>query len=93
MRVDAALIKRTGRAAGLVFLGAAILVAAIRIHREPPTPQPPVPVVPQADPLDVELNRCRAISRPEDVDDACRAAWAERRRHFFAPQGAGEVQP
>ncbi|MEJ1978629.1 MAG: putative entry exclusion protein TrbK-alt [Acetobacteraceae bacterium] len=92
MRVDAALIKRTGRAAGFVVLGAAILVAAIRVHRES-SPPPPESVVQQTDPLDTELNRCRAITRPQDVDNACRAAWAERRRRFFAPHDAGEVRP
>ncbi len=92
MRVDTALVKRAGHAAAFVILGPVILVAAIRTQREAPKP-PPDPVARQADPLDSELNRCRAITRPEDVDDACRAAWAEVRRRFFAPHEAGEARP
>jgi conjugative transfer region protein TrbK len=50
-------------------------------------------VAPVVDPLGAELERCRKIARPDDVDDACRAAWAEIRRRFFAPDPAGEVRP
>jgi conjugative transfer region protein TrbK len=92
MRVDTALIKRAGRTTAFVILGTAILVAAIRAQREAPKP-PPEPVAWQVDPLDPELNRCRAITRSEDVDGACRAAWAEVRRRFFAPHEASETQP
>ncbi len=105
--IDIRLIGRVGRAGAFALLGAAILISAIRFHQEKPTPVlPPLSVPPpvaQADTsLDATLERCRAIAQPEDVDAACRAAWAEVRRRFFAPheadnahdvQGTNEMRP
>ncbi len=106
-RVDPILIRRAGRASAFALLGAVILISAVQFHREKPTPVLPTlsatPPAAQADKaLDATLERCRAIARPEDVDDACRAAWAEIRRRFFAPHDtqdangaadANEVRP
>ena len=92
MRADPILVKRITRATAFALAGVAIVVAAVRIDRSEPTPSPR-PVAPVVDPLGAELERCRKIARPEDVDDACRAAWAEIRRRFFAPDPAGEARP
>jgi len=92
-RIDAALIRRAGRAGAFALLGAVILAAAIQFHHDTPQPELLAPVVQKDDSLDATLERCRAIARPEDVDAACRAAWAEVRRRFFAPHDANEVQP
>ncbi len=95
-RVDPILIRRVGRAGAFALLGAVILISAILFHRERPTPVlPPLSASPQAvaadKALDATLERCRAIARPQDVDDACRAAWAEMRRRFFAPHDAQDA--
>jgi conjugative transfer region protein TrbK len=37
-----------------------------------------------ADRVAAELARCRALTDPAQVDDACRRAWAERRARFFS---------
>jgi conjugative transfer region protein TrbK len=85
MRVDAALVKRVTRAGAVAVLGIAILATAVNINTSRRMASPPAPAAAVANPLDAELARCRAIAHPEDVDDACRAAWAEVRRRFFAP--------
>ena len=38
----------------------------------------------EADPLANQLARCRAIGMAALEDAACKAAWAENRRRFFA---------
>jgi conjugative transfer region protein TrbK len=38
----------------------------------------------ETDPLADELARCRAIGMAAIEDAACKAAWAENRRRFFA---------
>ena len=91
MRIDAAQVKRITRAGAVALLGIAILAAAITMNARPKSVQQPAPQIQSADPLDAELARCRAILRPEDVDDSCRAAWAEVRRRFFATHD--EVKP
>jgi len=93
MRADPVLLKRIGRAAAFALVGAAILAAGISLHRAPSPAPATAPAMQSADPLDAELARCRDIVRPEDVDDACRNAWAEVRRRFFAPHDTKEVKP
>lgn len=99
-RIDPLLTKRVSRAGAFVLLGAVIFISAIQFHREKPMPLlPPSSTSPMAaaadktnEALDATLERCRAIVRPEDVDDACRAAWAEVRCRFFAPDETNEAQ-
>lgn len=43
-----------------------------------------------ADPHQAELARCRALTDPAAIDEACRRAWAERRARFFGQQ---ELRP
>jgi conjugative transfer region protein TrbK len=47
----------------------------------------------QADALATELARCRTIT-PDDTAalDNCRGAWAENRKHFFAPVKSTQTQ-
>ena len=92
MRADPIHVKRVTRATAFAVAGVAIVVVAVRMDRREPALSPR-PVAPVVDPLGAELERCRKIARPEDVDDACRAAWAEIRRRFFAPAPAGETRP
>jgi len=47
----------------------------------------------QTDALATELARCRTIT-PDDIAalDNCRRAWAENRKHFFAPAKSTQTQ-
>ena len=92
-RIDVVVIRRAGRAGAFAVLGAVILASAIRFHHDKPKPPPPTPEAGQDNALDATLERCRAITPPENVDAACRAAWAEVRRRFFAPYDTNEVRP
>ena len=92
MRADSTLVKRMGRVIAFALIGAAIAATAARINdREAAVP--PTPAAQVVDPLGAELERCRKIARPEDVDDACRIVWAEVRQRFFTPDHAGEARP
>ena len=44
----------------------------------------------ETDPLADELARCRAIGMAAIEDAACKAAWAENRRRFFASGSAAD---
>jgi conjugative transfer region protein TrbK len=47
----------------------------------------------QADALATELARCRTITPDETVVlENCRRAWAENRKHFFAPAKSTQTQ-
>lgn len=47
----------------------------------------------QADALATELARCRTVTPDETAAlDNCRRAWAENRKHFFAPAKSTEAQ-
>ena len=91
MRADSILLKRVGRALACALASAAIVTAAVRIDRREPT-MAPEPTAHTADPLGAELERCRNISNPKDVDDSCRAAWEETRRRFFALHDPSEAR-
>jgi len=92
MRADPALVKRMARVIAFALLGAALAATAARIDdREADVPPTPTPRA--VDPLDAELERCRKIARPEDVDEACRIVWAKVRQRFFTPDPAGETRP
>lgn len=90
-RVDTALLVRFG---ALAFAVLAIVLAAVQLDREAGRDRGAVRVVTiasdegAADPLAAELARCRTLTAPEQIDDACRRAWAERRARFF-----GEARP
>jgi conjugative transfer region protein TrbK len=75
----------TGRAVGFALI--ALAIAAVGLHRrhdeEPAGAPPPVPSIP-SDALARELTRCQAIGIAAEDDAACKAAWAENRRRFFA---------
>jgi conjugative transfer region protein TrbK len=92
MRADPTLVKRVGRVIAFALIGAAIAATAARVNDQEAA-IPPTPAAQVVDPLGAELERCRKIARPEDVDDACRIVWAEVRQHFFTPDHAGEARP
>lgn len=69
-------------------LGAVAALAAAIEHQEAPPPESRVRPAEAGDPLRAELARCRTITLEDlEGDTACRAAWAENRRRFFAPTG------
>jgi conjugative transfer region protein TrbK len=81
LKADIALVIRF---AALAFAVLAICLAAAELDRgAPAAPSAGAPVA-AADPVAAELARCRAITDPAQIDDACRRAWAERRAHFFS---------
>ena len=84
MRVRSLENPAFGRALGLIAVGGALVLAAIRVHRgESFTPSlPPAPSL-SSDPLARELTRCRGIGLAAADDLGCKAAWAENRRRFF----------
>lgn len=78
--------RRLVRWLAVALVGAAILATGLRLADEDPTARETVTVNPRTyplDPLSAELARCKAITDPAAVDDACRAAWAENRRQFL----------
>lgn len=85
-RVDTALLVRFG---ALAFAVLAIVLAAVQLDREGGRDGGVVEVAEVApdegatDPLAAELARCRALTDPAQVDEACRRAWAERQARFF----------
>jgi conjugative transfer region protein TrbK len=92
-RVDTALLVRFG---AIAFAVIAVGLAAVQLGRETGRNEGGVRIVTIApdedaiDPLAAELARCRAITDPAAVDEACRRAWAERRARFF---GQPEARP
>ena len=91
-RIDSAVLVRFG---SLAFAVLAITLAAVQLDRESGRDREAMRVVtiaPDADavdPLGAELARCRALTDPASIDEACRRAWAERRARFFG----AEVRP
>ena len=85
MRTRPLNIAMIGRAAGFVLVAAAIVATAISFHRDDARRNAPVssPAI-QSDPLARELARCQAIGMAAEDDAACKAAWTENRRRFFA---------
>lgn len=90
-KADTALLVRFG---ALAFAVLATVLAAVQLDRETDRDGSAVRAVTvapdegEADPLAAELARCRAFTSPEQVDEACRRAWAERRARFFGQQEA-----
>ena len=85
MQVRPLNIAMIGRAAGFVLVAGAIVATAISFHRDDARQNAPLgsPAI-QSDPLARELARCQAIGMAAEEDAACKAAWAENRRRFFA---------
>jgi conjugative transfer region protein TrbK len=79
-------LAATGRAVGFALIALAIVAVALhRRYDEAPAGAPLlVPSIP-SDALARELTRCQAIGMAAEDDAACKAAWAENRRRFFAP--------
>ena len=74
-------------ALGLVAVTIAMIMASVHFQTMTPASlQPQNSAFPahQTDPLANELARCRAIGMAAVEDAACKAAWAENRRRFFA---------
>ena len=87
MRADPLNLGAWARALGLVAVTTAMIMASVHFRDNdsgivaaaklgfPPH---------ETDPLADELARCRAIGMAAIEDTACKAAWAENRRRFFA---------
>jgi len=77
---------RLGRWIAYALVAGAILATGMRLAEDDTAGQAAMklqsPAL-SADPLRVELARCRAITDPAAVDEVCRAAWAENRRRFL----------
>ena len=90
--VETAVLVRFG---ALAFAVLAIVLAAVQLDRGTGRDGSAVsaltigPKVDAVDPLAAELARCRALTDPAAIDEACRRAWAERRARFFG----AEVRP
>lgn len=71
--------------------GLTALAAAFEFRDAVAPEQMPASVSESADdPLRATLRRCRTLAVEEvEADTACREAWAENRRRFFAPGGSG----
>ena len=78
-------IRMLSRAVAVVAVTAAAALTAVSLRHVPVISlDPTVLAAPVAsDPLTRELARCREIGIAADTDPACKAAWAENRRHFF----------
>lgn len=86
-RAEPAILVRFG---ALAFAVLAIVIAAVQLDREAVRDGRGPEVVEIApDQGAAELARCRALTDPAQVDEACRRAWAERRARFFGK----EVRP
>ena len=91
-RVDTAVLVRFG---ALAFAVLAIVLAAVQLDRGTSRDGSAVsaitiaPDADPADPLSAELARCRALTDPAAIDEACRRTWAARRARFFE----AEVRP
>ncbi|HEX4077428.1 MAG TPA: putative entry exclusion protein TrbK-alt [Rhizomicrobium sp.] len=84
MRVPS--ITTIARAAGFTAVATVIAVTALQLRHESAeqTMRAGRGVVSPADPLALELARCRTIGIAAKDDRDCEAAWAENRRRFFA---------
>jgi len=75
-------------AAGYAAVALAIAAAALQFGQRRADGLD-VPGAAPADPLAAALARCRGIGLAVADDRACKAAWAENRRRFFADGPAG----
>src|ERR1700730_16612754 len=78
------------RAIAFIALGWLILTGGLTLthgHLGPPrSAEPGIPL----DLLARELLRCAELGPQATADPGCEAAWAQRRKRFFAPESAQE---
>jgi conjugative transfer region protein TrbK len=73
-----------GRAIWFALIALAIVAVALHRRYDEPARAPlPAPSL-ASDALARELARCQAIGMAAEDDAACKAAWTENRRRFFA---------
>lgn len=88
--------KTIARVGAIAFVAIAITMTALQL-RDAPKPAPPDAVVtvmePDGDPLPAVLRDCAALGEAGARDRGCLAAWAESRRRFLSPGGAGKDMP
>ena len=78
-------------AAGTLVAGVAAWLAGERWDDDR-RPARPVAAI-SSDPLHAELHRCNDLGQSALNEPACRAAWAENRRRFFAPAERRPLAP
>jgi conjugative transfer region protein TrbK len=83
-----------GRVIGFALIALAIVAVALhrRYDEEPAGAPLPAPSIP-SDALSRELTRCQTIGIAAAEDAACKAAWAENRRRFFASPPTEPASP
>jgi conjugative transfer region protein TrbK len=87
------------RALALILLVGLFVAVLAAINRSPKIPSTedrasaPSHLSLGHDDLSAELRRCSAFGPNDPEDAACRAAWAENRRHFFNRQAHRATTP
>jgi conjugative transfer region protein TrbK len=87
MRADPLNVSAWARALGLVAVTIAMIMASVHFRDNDSGIVAATKLdfpAHGADPLADQLARCRAIGMAALEDAACKAAWAENRRRFFA---------
>ncbi|WP_320203089.1 putative entry exclusion protein TrbK-alt [Agrobacterium rosae] len=79
-------LKIAARMTAVFALGAGLTAAIVALQDEDAT-DAKVPGIghPGGEPVNTGLARCRDLGMAAADDAACRKAWAENRRRFFAP--------
>lgn len=78
------------RAAALAVLGAALLVTAVAVHRQPEASALVTRVVPERKgDVSAELAHCRSLGLAAADDPECKRVWSGARERFFGT-GDGE---
>ncbi|MGV7120517.1 putative entry exclusion protein TrbK-alt [Sphingopyxis sp. 550A] len=75
-------MSRTAKiAGGAALAGMMMTVAVVSASRRPePAAPPPAARESAANPITVDMRRCRTLTMP---DSGCEAAWEAKRRRFF----------
>jgi conjugative transfer region protein TrbK len=87
MRAGPLNVAAWARALGLVAVTIAMIMASVHLRDNDTGIVAAAKLgfpVHETDPLAYEIARCHAIGMAALEDAACRAAWAENRRRFFA---------
>jgi conjugative transfer region protein TrbK len=88
MRIRLPDIGAFRRALGLVVVAVMLVLATMHFREQHARLSPPAPRA-SSDLLANEMAKCQALGMAAENDDACKAAWAENRRRFFAPPSEG----